>query len=147
MTDAISLNAIDLAVFAAYMVATVAVGFWVARRGRGTAKNYFLGGKSIPWYVVGASMVSTNISSEHFIANVGAAYRYGVVPATGSWNTWIIYSLLIWVFLPYYIRSGIYTMPQFLEQRYNATCRYLFAVARSSATSWRSSPSRCTPAP
>ena len=74
-------------------------------------------------------MVSTNISSEHFIANVGAAYNHGIVPATGGWQAWITYSLLIWIFLPYYVRSGIYTMPQFLERRYNATCRYIFAVA------------------
>src|SRR5207237_492868 len=110
MPNRILLNNWDLAVFALYMLITVVIGFWVARKGRGTAKNYFLGGKSIPWYVVGSSMVSTNISSEHFIANVGAGYNHGIVPATGSWQAWATYSLLIWIFIPYYIRSGIYTM-------------------------------------
>jgi SSS family solute:Na+ symporter len=126
-SSSVNLNAWDFAVFAAYILATVALGFWVARRGRDTAKGYFLGDKRIPWYVVGASMVATDISSEHFISNVGGAYKYGIVLATGSWNAWIIYSLLIWIFLPYYVRTGLYTMPEFLERRYNTACRYIFA--------------------
>src|SRR5262249_35707392 len=57
------------------------------------------------------------------------AYKFGIVPSAGSWNAWIIYSLLIWIFLPYYVRSGIYTMPQFLERRYNSACRTIFAAS------------------
>lgn len=121
------LGHLDLAVFGLYMVATVALGFWVARHGKKKPRDYFLGGNTLPWYVIATSMVAANVSSEHFIGNVGAAYKYGIVVATQSWNSWIIYSLLIWVFLPYYIRSRIYTMPQFLELRYNSTCRYMFA--------------------
>ena len=74
-------------------------------------------------------MIAADISSDDLIANAGGAYQYGIVARRGSWNAWIIYSLLIWIFLPYYVRSGIYTMPQFLERRYNSTCRYIFAVA------------------
>jgi SSS family solute:Na+ symporter len=123
----IRLNTLDLIVFAVYMFATVALGFLVSRRGRTSSKAYFLGGKTLPWYVVATSMVAADVSAEHFIANSGAAYRYGIVPATGSWNTWIIYSLFIWIFLPYYVRTGLYTVPQFLERRYNATCRSIFS--------------------
>ena len=72
-------------------------------------------------------MVAADVSAEHFIANAGVAYRYGIVPATGSWNTWIIYSLFLWIFLPYYVRTGLYTVPQFLERRYNVACRYIFS--------------------
>lgn len=128
MPDNTSLNAIDFAVFGSYIALMVMLGFWVARRGQRTARSYFLGNKTIPWYVVGSSMVAADISSEHFIANVGGAYKHGVVLAAGSWNSWIIYSLLIWVFLPYYVRTGLYTMPEFLERRYNSTCRYIFAA-------------------
>lgn len=110
-SDVAHLNSYDLAFFAAYLALTVAIGFWAARGMRSRSKQYFLGDKAMPWYVVGASMVSTNISSEHFVANVGAAYNHGAVVATGGWNAWITYSLLIWIFLPYYIRSGIYTPP------------------------------------
>ncbi len=127
MSPAIRLNAVDLIVFAAYMVVSVALGFLVSRRGRTSSQAYFLGGKTLPWYVVATSMVAADVSAEHFIANAGVAYRYGIVPATGSWNTWIIYSLFLWVFLPYYVRTGLYTVPQFLERRYNAACRTIFS--------------------
>src|SRR5882724_4499617 len=129
MSGAIRLNAIDLTVFAVYMVVAVALGFLVSRRGRTSAKAYFLGGKTLPWYVVATSMVAADVSAEHFIANAGVAYKYGIVPATGSWNTWIIYSLFIWIFLPYYVRTGLYTVPQFLERRYNAACRSIFSAS------------------
>jgi SSS family solute:Na+ symporter len=128
MPGPVSLNLFDYAVFFAYVLLTVSLGLWVGRRSKHTARGYFLGDRRIPWYVVGASMVAADISSEHFIANVGGAYQHGVVLAAGSWNTWLIYSLLIWVFLPYYVRTGLYTMPEFLERRYNSACRYIFAV-------------------
>jgi SSS family solute:Na+ symporter len=129
MTGNASLHVVDLVVFALYMVLAVGLGLWVARKGKDTTRSYFLGNKTIPWFVVGCSMVAADISSEQFISNVSVAYKYGIVPAAADWNAWIIYSLLILIFLPYYIRTGIYTMPEFLERRYNPTCRYIFAVA------------------
>ena len=129
MTSQASRHYLDLAVFALYMLGTVALGFWVARKGKNTAQGYFLGNKTIPWFVIGASMVAADISTEQFISNVGGAYKYGIVLAAGDWNAWIIYSLLILIFLPYYVRTGVYTMPEFLERRYNSTCRYIFAIA------------------
>ncbi|HSU53284.1 MAG TPA: sodium/solute symporter, partial [Candidatus Dormibacteraeota bacterium] len=125
----VSLHLIDLVVFALYMVVSVMLGLWVARKGKQTAQSYFLGNKTIPWFVVGASMVAADISSEQFISNVSGAYKFGIVLAAGDWNVWIIYSLLLFIFLPYYVRTGIYTMPEFLERRYNSACRYIFAVA------------------
>lgn len=125
----VSLHLIDLAVFALYMVVSVALGLWVARKGKQTAQSYFLGNKTIPWFVIGCSMVAADISSEQFISNVSGAYKFGIVLAAGDWNVWIIYSLLIFIFLPYYVRTGIYTMPEFLERRYNSACRYIFAIA------------------
>src|SRR5437762_10481729 len=127
--NSVSLQSFDFVVFGLYMVGTVAFGIWVARTGKNTAQGYFLGNKTIPWFVVGSSMVATDISSEQFISNVGGAYKHGIVLAAGDWNAWIIYSLLILVFLPYYVRTGVYTMPEFLERRYNSTCRYIFAIA------------------
>jgi SSS family solute:Na+ symporter len=127
--DSIKLNGVDLAVFAAYMIAAVALGFLVSRKGRTSSKAYFLGGKTLPWYVVATSMLAADVSAEHFIANSGAAYKYGIVPATASWNSWIIYSLFIWIFLPYYVRTGLYTVPQFLERRFNPACRYIFSAS------------------
>jgi SSS family solute:Na+ symporter len=123
------MSTIDYAVFVLYMVATLGLGFAAGRTARGRPRDYFLGEKKLPWYVVGTSMVASDISSETFIAHVGIAYQFGVVVATQSWNAWIIYSIFLFVFLPYYVRTGLYTMPQFLERRYNSTCRYLFAVS------------------
>src|SRR3712207_9401331 len=128
MQTRIPLNAFDLSVFAVYMVATMVFGFLFAGRQRKTTRGYFLGDRKLPWYVVATSMIAADISSDDLIANAGGAYQYGIVVGAGSWNAWIIYSLLIWIFLPYYVRSGIYTMPQFLERRYNSALRYLFAV-------------------
>ena len=125
----IPLNAFDLSVFIAYMIGIVALGFWVAGRERKTTRGYFLGDKKLPWYVVGTSMIAADISSDDLIANAGGAFQYGIVVSAGSWNAWLIYTLFIWIFLPYYVRSGIYTMPQFLERRYNSTCRYIFAFS------------------
>ena len=73
-------------------------------------------------------MVATVVSTEHFIAQVGAGYSQGIVIAAFGWNAWIVYTLLIWIFLPYYMRTGLYTMPEFLERRYNPACRYIFAI-------------------
>ena len=130
MSDAaITLSAADLTAFAVYLIAAVALGFLVSRRGRSSSKAYFLGGKTLPWFVIATSMVAADISAENFIANAGAAYKHGIVPATGSWNTWIIYSLFIWIFLPYYVRGGLYTVPQFLERRFSAGCRYVFSAS------------------
>ena len=129
MIAQVSLRATDFIIFVAYMAATITLGFLVARKGKRTAQGYFLGNKTIPWFVVGTSMVAADISSEQFISNVGASYKFGIVVAAGDWNAWIIYSLLILIFLPYYVRTGLYTMPEFLERRYNSACRYFFAIA------------------
>src|SRR3954465_12488563 len=123
------MRTIDYTVFAVYMAATLVLGFAAGRKARGRPRDYFLGEKKLPWYVVGTSMVAADISSETFIANVGIAYQYGMVVATTGWNSWIIYTIFLFVFLPYYVRTGLYTMPQFLEQRYNSTCRYLFSIS------------------
>jgi SSS family solute:Na+ symporter len=129
MNGQATLNAIDYAVFVTYMGLTIFLGFIVSRGTRRRPQDYFLGEKKLPWYVVGTSMVAADISSETFISHVGIAYVYGLVVATTSWNSWIIYSIFLFVFLPYYVRTGLYTMPQFLELRYNSTCRYLFAFS------------------
>jgi SSS family solute:Na+ symporter len=123
------MSIIDHAVFFLYIAATLVLGLIAGRKARGRPSDYFLGEKKLPWYVVGTSMVASDISSETFIANVGIAYQYGMVVATQGWNSWINYSVFLFIFLPYYVRTGLYTMPQFLEQRYNPTCRYLFAIS------------------
>src|SRR4051812_6865680 len=129
MPQSIDLNHWDLLIFILYLLLAVGLGFVVSFGKKKTTRGYFLGGKTLPWYVIAASMLASDVSSEHFIANAGIGYTYGIVAATASWNCWIIYSIFIWVFLPYYVRTNLYTIPEFLERRYNTVCRYIFSAA------------------
>jgi SSS family solute:Na+ symporter len=125
----ITLNSLDLAVFVIYLFLAVGLGFLVSIGRKKTTRGYFLGGKTLPWFVIASSMLASDVSSEHFIANAGSGYTYGIVSATASWNCWIIYSIFIWIFLPYYVRTNLYTIPQFLERRYSSACRYIFSAS------------------
>ena len=118
----------DFIVFGLYLVFNILLGIWVARKKTASTRDYFLAGDRLPWYTVGGSIIAANISTEHFIGMIGVAYAVGFVVAQWEWGNWFTFSALIWVFLPYYIRGGLYTMPEFLERRYNTTCRTLFAV-------------------
>jgi SSS family solute:Na+ symporter len=119
---------VDFILFALYLMLNMALGIWVARRRTAGTRDYFLAGDGLPWYTIGGSIIAANISTEHFIGMIGVAYAVGFVVAQWEWGNWFTFSALIWIFLPYYIRGGLYTMPEFLERRYNSTCRYLFAV-------------------
>jgi len=119
---------LDFILFALYLAFNIALGIWVARRKATDTRGYFLAGDGLPWYTIGASIIAANISTEHFIGMIGVAYAVGFVVAQWEWGNWFTFTALIWIFLPYYIRGGLYTMPEFLERRFNSTCRYLFAV-------------------
>jgi SSS family solute:Na+ symporter len=121
-------HSLDFVLFACYLAFNIALGIWVARRKTAGTRDYFLAGDGLPWYAIGGSIIAANISTEHFIGMIGIAYAVGFVVAQWEWGNWFTFSALIWIFLPYYIRGGLYTMPEFLERRYNSTCRYLFAV-------------------
>ncbi len=119
---------VDFLLFGLYLALNIALGMWVARHKAADTRTYFLAGEKLPWYAIGGSIIAANISTEHFIGMIGVAYAVGFVVAQWEWGNWFTFSALIWIFLPYYIRGGLYTMPEFLERRYNPTCRYLFAV-------------------
>jgi solute:Na+ symporter, SSS family len=123
-----SLNSVDLFVFALYFAVVIGVGFLVARRNAKTADEYFLADRDLPWYVVGTSYIASNISSEHMIGMIGAAYIYGICVALWEWHNIVAFSILIWIFIPFLLASRVFTGPEFLERRFNSTCRLLFAV-------------------
>jgi len=122
------LNSIDIGVFCAYFVVLVGIGFLVGARQKRTSEEYFLAGRRLPWYVVGASFIGSNISTEHFIGMVGTAYVYGICVAQWEWGNIFAFSVLIWIFIPFLLASRVFTAPEFLERRYNSTCRLFFAV-------------------
>ena len=124
------ISLLDGLIFVGYFLLVIGVGVWVAARGkqRKTAGEYFLASKQLPWYAVGASFIASNISTEHFIGMVGWAYLYGFAVASSEWANVVTFSVLIWVFLPFYLRGNVSTMPEFLERRYNRFCRTVYAV-------------------
>lgn len=128
INTAMSLRSLDIVIVIAYLAVTIAVGFYAGSKREKTSKGYFMADRRLPWYVIGTSMVAADLGAQHFIAQVGASYARGIVIAAFGWNAWIVYALLIWIFLPYYMRSNLYTMPEFLERRFNPACRNLFAV-------------------
>ena len=123
-----SLQAVDTIIFCAYFVVLVGVGFYAGRGQKRTAEEYFLAGRRLPWYVVGASFIGSNISVEHFIGMVAAAYTYGICVAQWEWGNIFAFSVLIWIFIPFLLSSRVFTAPEFLERRYNPACRLFFAV-------------------
>jgi SSS family solute:Na+ symporter len=115
-------------VFTAYFLLILFVGLWVSRKGQKSADDYFLAGRKLPWYAIGLSMIGANISTEHFIGTIGAAYVFGL--CAGNWELMAFFSmsLFIFFFLPYYFRSKLYTIPKFLEDRFNHNTRLIFAL-------------------
>lgn len=125
----VHLSTLDLLVFAAYFVGVGLLAGYASRGKNRTRREYFLGGEKLPWWMVGGSIVAANISSHHFIGVMGIAYKHGFVAMTIEWGAILIgFNALLWIFLPYYLRNGFYTMPEFLQRRYGRAARGLFAV-------------------
>ncbi|MGF1638125.1 MAG: SLC5 family protein [Cyclobacteriaceae bacterium] len=119
---------LTIIIFIGYFLLILFVGLWVSRKGQNDADDYFLAGRKLPWYAVGLSMIGSNISTEHFIGMVGAAYIFGISPANYDQTAFFSMTLMIFIFLPYYFRNKLYTIPQFLERRFNKNTRTIFAI-------------------
>lgn len=124
----IEFSSLDTLVIVGYFVALVVLGFAVGRTKERSSEDYFLAGRSLPWYVVGASFIGSNISTEHFIGMIAAAYTYGICVAQWEWGNIFAFSVLVWFFIPFLLSSRVFTAPEFLERRYNSACRLMFAV-------------------
>jgi solute:Na+ symporter, SSS family len=121
---------LDWAIVFAYFVAIFAVALWAYRKQRGdeTPSGYFLGGRNIGWFIVGASLFVSNIGSEHLIGLSGTAADSGLAVGQFEVMASLILLLLGWVFVPFYIRSGVFTMPEFLERRYSSAARWYLSI-------------------
>jgi SSS family solute:Na+ symporter len=110
------------------MTAVVLIGFWVARKEKATALDYFLAGDNLPWFAIGFSMIASSISTEQFIGEVGFAYRYGMAVSNWEWGIFPAVTIMLVFFVPFYLRRRISTMPEYLEYRFGSSARVVFAV-------------------
>lgn len=126
-----ALSTLDLAVVAIYAIGLIGLATWISREPAGherTANDYFLAGRSLPWWAVGASLIAANISAEQIIGMSGSGYAMGLAIASYEWMAAITLILVGKFILPVLLRSGIYTMPQYLEQRYDRSVKTVMAV-------------------
>src|ERR1700704_4338751 len=124
-----SLAGIDIAIIAIYFAVIFGIGFYFARRGR-TSTDYFLASRDVGWFAIGASLFVSNISTEHFIGLAGSGATTGLAVGHFEWLACLILLVLGWVFVPFYLRSNVFTMPEFLERRFNRQCAvYLAAIS------------------
>lgn len=124
-------SALDTIVFILYGIIILGIGLWVSREKKGKQKNasdYFLASKSLPWWAVGASLVAANISAEQFIGMSGSGFKIGLGIASYEWMGALTLVIVAVFFLPIYLKRGIYTMPQFLEQRFDKRVKTVMAV-------------------
>jgi SSS family solute:Na+ symporter len=120
---------LDIAVFLGFIAAVVTVGLWKSRHEK-TSEDYFLAGRGLSWWLIGFSLIAANISTEQFVGMSGnAASHVGVAIASYEWMAAITLVVVAFSFLPYFLRAGIFTIPEFLEYRYNGVARTIMAVA------------------
>ena len=117
---------LDWIVIGLFCVGLIGIIWWVVRQKQNNAADYFLGGKDATWIVIGASIFASNIGSEHLIGLAGAGASSGMAMAHWEIQGWMIL-ILGWVFVPFYSRSMVYTMPEFLEKRYNPASRTILS--------------------
>lgn len=125
------LGTIDLVILSIYAAGLLAIAVWVSREPAGNTKDtedYFLAGKSLPWWAIGASLIAANISAEQIIGQSGQGYVVGLAIAAYEWQAAIVLLIVAAFFLPVFLKRGVYTMPQFLNQRYGSGVKNLMSV-------------------
>lgn len=121
------MEALDWLVIGVFFLALIGIIVWVVRQKQNDSADYFLGGRDATWLAIGASIFASNIGSEHLIGLAGAGASSGMAMAHWEIQGWMIL-ILGWVFVPFYSRSMVYTMPEFLERRYNPQSRTILSV-------------------
>ena len=119
---------IDYAIFVAYAIVIVSIAFWVTRKGDKTSEDYFLAGKSLPWWAIGASLIAANISAEQFIGMSGSGFAIGLAIASYEWMAALTLLIVGKFFLPVFIEKKLYTIPEFIEQRYSSNLKTILAI-------------------
>ncbi len=129
MTETFKILPLDLFIFVVFVLAVVSVGLFKSRGKKGS-EDYFLAGRGLSWWLIGFSLIAANISTEQFVGMSGnAASHVGLAIASYEWMAAITLVVVAFGFLPYFLRAGIYTMPEFLEYRFNNAARTFMAAA------------------
>ncbi|MDP6922707.1 MAG: sodium/solute symporter, partial [Lutibacter sp.] len=126
-----SFGLLDYVVFVAYALLILGVGLWVSRDKKGhekSAEDYFLAGKSLPWWAIGASLIAANISAEQFIGMSGSGFASGLAIASYEWMAALTLIIVGKYFLPVFIEKGLYTIPEFVEKRFSTNLKTILAV-------------------
>ncbi len=124
-------SVIDYLIFGLYIIAIVGLGLWVSRTKKGETKNsqdYFLASKALPWWAIGASLIAANISAEQFIGMSGSGFAIGLAIATYEWMAALTLVIVGKFFLPIFIEKKLYTIPEFIEQRFSTNLKTILAV-------------------
>src|SRR5437763_284212 len=121
------LGTTDILFVILYLLIIAGVSIWSIRKSKASPSDYFLANRNLGWWVIGASILASNVGSEHIVGLAGTAASSGLVMGHYELHSWIILTLG-WVFVPFYMRSMVYTMPEFLERRFNAKARWLLSI-------------------
>lgn len=121
------MHTIDWIVIAAYFILLLGLAWWVILKGKESAEDYFLAGRNLGWFIVGASIFASNIGSEHLVGLAGSGATDGVAMAHYELHAWCLL-ILGWVLAPFYMRSKVFTMPEFLERRFNPMARTILSL-------------------
>ena len=121
------LGAVDWIFVGLYLAVIAGISVWSIRQKKDSPQDYFLANRNLGWFVIGASILASNVGSEHVVGLAGTAAQSGVAMGHYELHSWIIL-VLGWVFVPFYMRSMVYTMPEFLERRYNSKSRMLLSI-------------------
>ncbi len=118
---------IDIVMVAVYVVVIVGIGFYVSQHQEST-DDYFLAGRSLTWSIIGFSLFASNMSTSSLVGMAGDAYAYGIAVYNYEWMAALVLIIFAVFFLPFYLRAEVFTMPEFLERRYDARSRYYFSA-------------------
>ena len=124
-----ALSTTDVLIIVLYFCIVFAIGFYFSRKER-TSTDYFLASRNVGWFAIGASLFVSNISTEHFIGLAGSGASSGLAVGHFEWLACFMLLILGWIFVPFYLRSNVFTMPEFLERRFNRSCAtYLASIS------------------
>ena len=126
-----NISTTDIIVFSAYCLLILCIGLYVSREKKGkvkSAEDYFLAGKSLPWWAIGASLIAANISAEQFIGMSGSGFALGLAIASYEWMAAITLLIVGKYFLPIFIEKGLYTIPEFIEKRFSTELKTILAI-------------------